>query len=172
MGRIAVLVAVGLLAAPAGTLAKSPTALTPLKRYLVRAEPRIDVYRGLLRRLERLLSEEPRVNVDPLVEKLRRLADRFEDSEVRWQAVNAPRGLRIRHRGMGRVFVLFADAIRIYADAVYTRHPDEIAAARPKVASRLASATYLQKRWARALRGALVRAQLRVPVWLNQMAKG
>jgi hypothetical protein len=120
--------------------------------------------------LEALLTAQPQVNVDPLVEKLTGVADRFEDLDARWQTIDAPRGLRARHRGLGRAFVLIAQADRIYAAALYTRHPDEIAAASPKVRARFRSAAYFQYRWAAALQGALRRADLDVPGWLHGMA--
>jgi hypothetical protein len=127
-------------------------------------------YRHLLKRFDALAAREGEVNVDPVVDAYRALADSFDVLDAGWARVHAPKGLRTRHRGMGRVFALFASAIRIHADALFTRHPEEIAAARPKVEARLRSAAYLQYRWAAALRGALVRAALRVPVWLAQMA--
>ena len=142
----------------------------PLKRYMVEIRGDIRVYRGLLRRLDALLSERPRVNVDPLVEKLNRLADGFEDLEARWQTIAAPRRLGVRHRGMGRVFVLFAEAYRIHAAALFTRSPDEILSSAPRVHARLRSAAYLQKRWAAALQGALIRAGTKAPAWLHGMA--
>ena len=157
------------------TTSLSATALpaaapAPLKRYLVKIDGQIRAYRGLLRRLDALLSERPRVNVDPLVEKLNRLTDGFEDLEGRWQTIAAPRRLGVRHRGMGRVFVLFAEAYRIHAAAVFTRNPDEILSAAPRVHARLRSAAYLQQRWAAALRGALIRAGTKAPAWLHGMS--
>ena len=110
------------------------------------------------------------MNIDPVVERYYLVAERFEDLDVKWAAINAPQVLRSRHRGMGRVFVLFADAERIHAAALMTRHVDEIRAAGPKVAARIRSAAYLQKRWAAALQGALMRADMRVPKWLHGMA--
>jgi hypothetical protein len=115
-------------------------------------------------------TETPHVNVDPLVERMYRLADGFEDLNARWSAIDAPEGLSARHRGMGRVYVLFAEALRIHAAALFTRHPDELLAARPKIEARFRSAAYLQYRWAAALQGALRRADLRVPGWLHGMA--
>lgn len=139
-------------------------------RYFARIDAQIDTYRRLLKRFERLYTAIPQVNVDPFVESLYRLADAFEDLDGRWGAIDAPAGLRARHRGMGRVYTLFGEAIRIHAAAVFTRHPDEILAARPKVEARFRSAAYLQYRWAAALQGALRRADLKVPGWLHGMA--
>jgi hypothetical protein len=170
MARNAIVLAVLAFTATAGATAKPPAESRALVRYMTGATAAIGSYRILLRRLEALLTEEPHVNVDPLVEKLYSLADRFEDLDARWQGIDAPRGLQVRHRGMGRVFTLFADGYRIHAAALFTRHPDEILASRPKVAARLRSAAYLQWRWAAALRGALTRANLRVPGWLHGMA--
>jgi hypothetical protein len=166
--RVAIAVSVLMTMSPA--TAMSAGAFAPLKRYVVKIDDHVRAYRGLLRRSEALLSEQPRVNVDPLVEKLNRLADSFEDLEAAWQTVEAPRRLGARHRGMGRVFVLFADAYRIHAAAVFTRKPDELAASGPKVHARLRSAAYLQKRWAAALHGALIRAGINAPKWLHGMA--
>jgi hypothetical protein len=141
-----------------------------LEAYTANVVPQIAVYRSVLRRLEKLLSERPVTNVDPLVEKLYGLTDQFDRLAGRWASIAAPRGLRVRHAGMGRVFELFGEAFRINAAAIFTRHPDEILAAGPKVEARLRSAAYLQKRWAAALQGALIRAHLAVPKWLHAMA--
>jgi hypothetical protein len=141
-----------------------------LQAYLVKIRPQIHVYRGLATRFEALLLQESVINVDPVVEKLYRVAELFDRVGARCEAIKAPAGIRLRHRGMTTVFSLFADAIRIHADALFTRHPDELAASTPKVKARLRSAAYLQKRWAAALQGALVRARLTVPKWLHQMA--
>lgn len=142
----------------------------PLPAYMARIRPQIDSYRRVSTTLGNLLSELPITNVDPLVEKLDRVADRFDRLAGRWLGIRAPKGLRLRHRGMGRAFVLIGDAIRIHAAALFTRHLDEMQAAAPKVEARLRSAAYLQKRWAAALQGALIRAGLRVPRWLHGMA--
>lgn len=170
MLRLAIALAVLALVAAAGVVAKPPERHAALHHYLVEATSQIGVYRGLLRRLEKLLSDEPHVNVDPLVDDLYRLADRFDDLSFAWARIPVPRGLRLRHRGMGRVFVLFGEANRIHAAALYTRHPEEIAAAQPQAAARYKSAAYLQRRWAVALQGALIRADIRVPAWMHGMA--
>jgi hypothetical protein len=153
-----------------GARAQPERAPAALERYVVAVNAHIPAYRELLRRLEGLLTARPQVNVDPLVAKLIRVADRFEDLDARWETIDAPRGLRVRHRGLGRAFVVIAEANRIYAAALYTRHPDQIAAASPKIEARFRSAAYLQYRWAAALQGALRRADLRVPGWLHGMA--
>jgi hypothetical protein len=163
------LAVVALCVAPGGT-ASPLSQRVHVHRYLVQTTAQVTAYRKLLGSLEGLLTQEPQVNVDPVVEQLTRLADRFEDLDARWETIEAPRGLRVRHRGMGRVFVLFAESIHIHADAIYTRHRDEILAAGPKVQARLRSAAYLQKRWAAALQGALIRNDLAVPTWLHRMA--
>jgi hypothetical protein len=161
---------IALLFVPAAVLQANATERHPLKDYVAAVDTRIDVYRSLLRRLEKAFEEQPQVNVDPFVETLDRIADRLDDLEGQWERVAAPRGLKVRHRGMGRTYVLLADAYRIYAAAVFTRHPEEIQAVAPQVKSRFSSAAYLQKRWAAALRGALLRAGLHVPSWLRGMA--
>jgi hypothetical protein len=142
----------------------------PLPVYMMRIGPQIDAYGAIAATLGKLLDQPPRVNIDPLVEKLNAIADRLDRVNARWLVIQAPTGLRLRHRGMGRAFVLFADAVRIHAAALFTRHPDEISAAIPKVVARLRSAAYLQQRWAAALRGALIRAGMKVPKWLHGMA--
>jgi len=167
--RFAILLAAAALVAAAGALGKA-TVRSPLNRYFVKVDGQIHSYRILLRRFETLFSDVPDVNVDPFVENLYRLADRFEDLEARWGQIRPTNGLRTRHRGMGRVFELFAESLRIHAAALFTRHPDEILAARPKVEARSRSAAYLQQRWGAALQGALIRQKLRVPGWLHGMA--
>jgi hypothetical protein len=141
-----------------------------LRSYVVAIRPEIRSYKADALRLSRLLTSEPVTNVDPLVDDLGHVAVRFDGLRRTWVSITAPRGLRLRHVGMARVFDLFADATRIYAAAVSTRHLEEIQAAGPKLSARLRSAAYLQKRWAAALRGALIRANIAVPRWLLQMA--
>ena len=141
-----------------------------LRSYIAEIRPEIGSYKAAALRLSKLLGSEPLTNVDPLVDDLGRVAGRFDGLRRTWLPVNSPRGLRLRHLGMARVFELFADATRIYAAAVFTRHLEEIQAAGPKLSARLRSAAYLQKRWAAALRGALIGANLVVPRWLLQMA--
>ena len=165
------MLAAATLVAAAGAIGKAPVR-SSLNRYFMKVDAQIHSYRILLRRFETLYAEVPHVNVDPFVENLYRLADRFEGLEARWDEIRATSGLRTRHRGMGRVFGLFAKSLRIHAAAVFTRHPDEILAARPNVEARFESAAYLQQRWAAALQGALIRAKLRVPGWLHRMAIG
>jgi hypothetical protein len=141
-----------------------------LRVYMVKIRPQIRSYKVAAVRLGELLASVPITNVDPLVENLDRVAVRFDALRRRWLAVAPPAGLGLRHSGMARVFELLADATRIYAAAVFTRHLEEMQAAAPKVTARLRSAAYLQRRWAAALRGALIRAKLPVPRWLAQMA--
>ena len=141
-----------------------------LKRYVVQVKERVGTYQRLLRRAEALVAEEAHVNIDPVVEQLNTLADQFESLAATWKVTKAPSGLKVRHRGMGRVFILFADGYRIHAAALFTRQPDAILVARPKVEARLRSAAYLQQRWAAALQGALIRAGIPVPVWLAGMS--
>jgi len=168
--RFAIALAALVLSAPAGAIAQ-PSARHPvLARYFSKIDGEIRSYQGLLKQFDRLFSDAPQVNVDPLVEELYRLADRFEDLTRRWSDIPATHGLRVRHRGMERAFELFAEAIRIHAAAVFTRHPEEIVAALARIEPRLRSAAYLQKRWAAALRGALIRADVRIPKWLDGMA--
>jgi hypothetical protein len=141
-----------------------------LQRYFAATSAQITSYRALASRLDSILSEQPMVNVDPKVEKLYKIADRFEDLAARWHRIAATNGLRTRHTGMGRVFEIEARGWRIYAAALFTRHLDELHAATTQLGSMLRSAAYLQRRWAAALRGALIRADLSVPRWLHRMA--
>jgi hypothetical protein len=141
-----------------------------LQRYFAATSAQITSYRALASRLDSILSEQPMVNVDPKVEKLYKIADRFEDLAARWHRIAATNGLRTRHSGMGRVFEIEARGWRIYAAALFTRHLDELHAATTQLGSMLRSAAYLQRRWAAALQGALFRADLSVPRWLHRMA--
>jgi hypothetical protein len=142
-----------------------------LERYVAKIEPKIRTYRSLSLRAGALLREQPVVNVDPFVERLRDISDRFDRLRARWSRVTAPHGLKVRHRGMGRAFALLSRALRIWADAVFTRQVDELAVALDRVKEITRSVAYLQRRWAAALRGALRRAQLSVPAWLRAMAR-
>src|SRR5262249_58080162 len=92
-----------------------PARHVSLKGYLARVTVEIGTYRGLLRQLDALAPEEGQVNIDPVVERYYGVADRIEDLDAEWQALDSPVGLRVRHLGMGRVFVLFAEAYRIHA---------------------------------------------------------
>ena len=170
MKRLVSIVVAALLLGSVVAFANPPRTHRSLVRYVAHIDIQIRAYRGLLRRLDALGVEEGHENIDPVVEGYYQVADRFEDLNARWQALPAPRGLRVRHRGMGRVFELYADAERIHAAALFTRHADDLLAARPKVEARLRSAAYLQKRWAAALQGALIRSGLAVPKWLHGMA--
>ena len=162
---LAVILALSVLATAATASAVSVSS----HRYLDHVSPRITAYRAVLKRLDDILSETPIVNVDPKVEKLNRIADSFEVLAARWHAIEPPKGLKVRHRGMGRVFELHAQGWRIYAAALFTRHLEEMQIATKRLGARLRSAAYLQKRWAAALRGALVRAGTPVPKWLHRM---
>lgn len=167
-----VLIAVSLLAVLAVPPAEAkPNPRQTLQRYMTRIGPEIQSYRSIQVRLTKLFAAMPISNVDPLVEKLHGIADRFGALTGRWQSIRAPKGLRLRHDGMGRAFDLYEQSIRIYAAALFTRHLDEIRAASIRLHDYLLSVAYLQKRWSAALRGALVRAEIRVPKWLDQMAK-
>jgi hypothetical protein len=172
MTRIAIVLAAAALIAAAGAAAKSGLPDPALHGYVAKVDGQIRSYGGLLRRFEQLYAEPPHVNVDPFVEDLYGLADRFERLSARWSDIRAPGGLRLRHHGMGRVFELFAEAIRLQAAAIFTRHPEEVLAAQGRIEPFFRSATYLQQRWAHALRGALIRADMNVPSWLHGMAKG
>jgi hypothetical protein len=141
-----------------------------LQRYFGSIIAPMASYRSLLRRLDSVLSEKPMVNVDPKVEKLYTVADRFDGIAARWEALQAPTGLKLRHRGMGRALELQAQGWRIYAAGLFTRRDQDLHAALVKLGAMLRSAAYLQKRWAAALRGALIRAESDVPNWLDQMA--
>ena len=152
-------------------IAHAASASNPLlHRYVVAVSPRIADYTAVVKRLDAILSERPMVDVDPEVEKLYAVASRFDDLAARWRPIASPRGLTARHSGMGRVLELQAQGWRTYADALFTRHPEERNAAIAKLGPMLRSAAYLQRRWAAALQGALIRAGLTVPRWLHRMA--
>ena len=165
-----VLASTGLLMVGSVARAGSSSNHPHLQRYSASINAPIASYRTLLRRLDSILSERPMVNADPKVEKLFQVADRFDAIAGRWEALPAPTGLKLRHRGMGRALELQAQGWRMYAAGLFTRHDEELHAALVKLGAMLRSAAYLQKRWAAALRGALIRAELRVPNWLDQMA--
>lgn len=163
-----VLVAITLLAALAAPAAHASP--QPLRDYMLRIGPAIDSYRAISVSLDRLLSEPPVTNVDPLVDKLYRIADRFDRLGARWVVIGAPKGLKVRHRAMGRAFDILARGWRVYAAGLFTRHLEDLQAASEQLRAMLGSASYLQHRWAAALQGALIRAGLRVPKWLHGMA--
>jgi hypothetical protein len=155
--------------APVG-LAKPPTK-AGLRAYVASIAPEIQAYRKLHKRADRLFSEPPQANVDPWVYAVIALADRVDDLGWRWGQMKAP-GLRIRHRDMANAFALEARAFRVVALGFFTRHPEEIEAAQERAKPLLHRAAALQKRWAAALWGALVRAGIRIPAWLDGMAHG
>lgn len=135
----------------------------------------IKVYIALGKRATDVLSQEPSEDVGPLVEGLSDISARFDRLAARWNTIKAPPGLGLRHRGMGGVFHLyarfftaFADGWRQFAESGDRSVFTEIMARTDGMAR---SATYLQKRWAVALSGALIRASLPVPHWLDQMSK-
>lgn len=168
---LTVAVTVAMLGAtPAALAMPGPPRHPALKRYVAKVAPQIGIYRALAGRAGDLLSEQPRINVDPFVEELRRISTGFDRLRIRWRKIAAPRGLKVRHRGMGKAFMLLARALRTWADAVFTRQVDEMARALDRVTEMTRSAAYLQRRWAAALRGALRRARLRVPVWVRELA--
>lgn len=141
-----------------------------LRHYVAAVSPRIAEYTAVVKRLDSILTERPMVDVDPKVEQIYRVASRFDELSVRWPSIAAPQGLKTRHSGMSRVFEIQARGWRIYADALFTRHPEELSSAIAKLGPMLRSAAYLQRRWAAALQGALIRAGLAVPRWLQHMA--
>ena len=165
-----VLASVGLLMVVPLARAASASNHPHLQRYVGSINAPMASYRTLLRRLDSVLTERPMVNVDPKVEKLYEVADRFRGIAARWEALQAPTGLKLRHSGMGRALELQGQGWRIYAAGLFTRHDEELHVALVKLGAMLRSAAYLQKRWAAALRGALTRAELGVPNWLDQMA--
>jgi hypothetical protein len=171
MRRAVIVTAAALALVPSAAAARS-SSHPVLERYFARVSVQIHSYRTLFRGLDALLRRPPLTNVDPLVEKLNRYADRFDALRSPWASIAAPHGLRLRHEGMGRAFRLFRDALWIEAAALFTRHREELAAAQPKVLARLLTVGYLQRRWAGALRGALTRAEIRVPLWLGRLAQG
>ncbi len=169
--RISLAIVLSVLALPAIALAQPRPHEAGLENYMTRIDPKIRSYRSVLQTLARILMGETGANVDPDVERLERLADRVWAIGSRWDRVCAPNGLRARHRGMGNVFRLEEEAVRMVAAALFTRHPEELVQAAHRSKALFRSAAYLQKRWAAAVRGALVRGEMRVPIWVEQMAK-
>jgi len=163
-------VGIVLCVCPPAALSASGPGHPGLERYVAKVTPKIRTYRSLSLRAGTLLRQQPVVNVDPFVERLRDISDRFDRLRARWAMVTAPHGLKVRHRGMGRAFGLLSRALRIWADAVFTRQVDEQARALERVKEITRSVAYLQRRWAAALRGALRMAHLTVPAWLRAMA--
>jgi hypothetical protein len=139
--------------------------------YLTKVTLQVRDYQVLLEQLGGVLSKPPVVNVDPTVDELYMNAGQFDRLARRWRPIAAPRRLIVRHRQMHRAFEIQAEAWRIYAAALFTRHQDELEAASAKVKAMLRTASYFQQRWAAALQGAVIRADLRVPKWLHDMAK-
>jgi hypothetical protein len=141
-----------------------------LQSYFATITPAVRSYRLLLGRIESAVSQPPISNVDPLVEKFNGFARDFDSLAERWGRLTSARGLHARHRDMGNAFSLEAKAFAVEATAIATRDPDVIVGVSDHVEGLFRSAAYLQKRWAAALRGALRRARLPVPVWLRGMA--
>jgi hypothetical protein len=143
-----------------------------LHAYLTKVSVEVRHYQVLEVQLGEVLAEPPMTNVDPVVDELNALANEFGRMGRRWYRIVPRHGLIVRHRRMGRAFELQQDAWSTYAAALYTRHVDEIDAASEHMQGLLRSAAYLQKRWAAALQGALIGAEITVPHWLHAMAAG
>jgi hypothetical protein len=141
-----------------------------LQPYVATITPAIRSYRQLLNRVESALAQPPTSNVEPLVEKFNGFADDLNALAEDWNRFGSPRRLHARHWDMGNAFSLEAKAFAVEAAAIATRNPEVIVGARDHVEGLFRSAAYFQKRWAAALRGALRRADLPVPVWLRGMA--
>lgn len=168
--RRVLVVAVVALVAPTAALAKPSPGSVTVQRYMAQIEPKIRTYRLVAERADALFSVEPVGDVVPSVEGFRTLAADLEALAQRWGRLVVPRGLSSRHRGMRRVFLLESRAFAVWAEAWSLRGPTAITAADAQLHGLFETAAYLQRRWATALRGALLRAQLAVPTWLDGMA--
>jgi hypothetical protein len=145
-----------------------------LKHYVREVAPVIQSYRSVAGRAEEVLSTEPSEDLEPLVEGLSDVSVRFDRLAKRWQGIKAPPGLGLKHRGMGGAFHLQAQAFLLWANAwnqvAQGGDLETLVGVNEHAAGLLHHASYLQRRWAAALSGALVRAYLPVPRWLEQMA--
>jgi hypothetical protein len=137
---------------------------------MTRVTPAVRSYRLLLERLDALVSQAPIGNVDPFVEALFDVRADLGRLARRWSGLPAPRNLRARHTDMRTAIALESHGFALWANALSTRDPEVIDAETEHLHGFLRSAAYLQKRWAAALRGALRRANLTVPRWLQGMA--
>lgn len=146
---------------------------TAIKLYVWKVAPAIQSYRSVAGRAEDVLSTQPSEDLEPLVDGLSDVSTRFDRLAIRWKALKAPPGLGLKHRGMGGAFRLQAQAFSLWADAWnqvrQTQDLEILVAVNEHAAGLLHSASYLQRRWAAALSGALIRAYLPVPRWLRQM---
>ncbi len=145
-----------------------------LQSYAAEVVTQIRAYRALGKRADAALTSEPTEDVGPFVEKLSAVAGAFDRLATRWNAIKAPPGFGLKHRGMGGAFRLQARAFAVWADAwcQYGGNHDLalLTAAQERATGLIRSAAYLQKRWAVAFRGALMRAYAPVPAWLENMA--
>ena len=145
-----------------------------LRQYVRKVTPVIQAYRSVAKRAGNLLSEQPTEDVGPLVDGLARISSDFERLNARWNTIKAPPGLGLKHRGMGGAFPLQSRYFAAVAEAwqQFQQSGDVVLLhdAIDKAGGLLHSAAHLQKRWAAALSGALIRAYVPVPRWLEQMA--
>ena len=136
--------------------------------------PQIRGYMAVAKRADDAFDLVPADDVSPLVEGLSDVAIRFDRLATKWSVIKAPPGLGLKHRGMGGAFRLQARAFAAWADGWRqfgdTNDVAVLTAANDHASGLLHSAAYLQKRWAAALSGALIRAYLPVPHWLEQMS--
>lgn len=165
---------IGAAISPAGVLAQSQKDHNHLRAYMSRIAPQIKTYKSIAKQADDVLSAEPSDDVQPFVDGLSEVSDRFDRLASRWNAIKAPPGLVVKHRGMGGAFRLQAQSFGVWAEAWeqygQTHDLTILSDANEHVAGFLHSAAYLQKRWAAALRGALTRASIPVPTWLEHMA--
>lgn len=159
-------------AMPASAL--SDTHHRPLRSYMAKVNPQIKTYFALGKRATEVLSQDPSEDVGRLVDGLSDVSARFDRLAARWDTIKAPPGLGLKHRGMGGAFRLESRFFAAFADAwsqfAASGDPAVLTDLTTRTDGMARSAVYLQRRWAGALEGALVRASLAVPRWLEQMA--
>ena len=126
-------------------------------------------YRTLLRRLEALVSGEAARQCRPRRrETLRGSPIGSRASPRGGKHMQAPNGLKVTTSRDGpSVRAACASAAGSMPQPSSRGMPMRFSRARPKVEATLRSAAYLQQRWAAALQGALIRAGIPVPVWLD-----
>jgi hypothetical protein len=165
------IVALSILASPALADTSGNAGLRAYMRKVTRV---IHTYRSVAKRGGKLLSQQPADDVGLLVDGLTRISSDFEGLNSRWNALKAPPGLGLKHRGVGGAFRLQAEAFALLAEAWEefgtTQDGSALAAGTQHAGGLFHSAAYLQKRWAIALTGALIRAGIPAPAWLTGMA--
>jgi hypothetical protein len=146
---------------------------SPLRAYMAKVVPQIKSYMALARRASEVFDQDPE-EIGSFVAGLSTISVRFDRLALRWSAIKAPPGLGLRHRGMGGAFRLQARFFSATADAWtefdQSQDANALQARLDEERGLLRSAAYLQRRWARAFEGALIRAAIPVPRWLDRMA--